>query len=312
MKKFIIGVDVGGTNIKIGMVSARGRIISRTNLSTEAYVRDKKKLISAIVTGIQNLLSERRYSLDNISGVGFGFPGLVDPIRGIVKFLPNIPGWKNVPFVKIFQQKMSLRAVVENDVNLITLGEWKFGAGAGVRNMLCMTLGTGVGAGLILNNALYRGAGYAAGEMGHVPLNEDGPSCNCGGWGCLERYVGNRALYARALKLFKRKITLEEISSLAARGNRKALKFWDETALHVGNGLTGVVNLLNPARIVIGGGVFNASAFMVKRIEKTLKARAMSVQGAMAKIVKAQLGADAGIVGARVLLAETIKDSDSL
>jgi len=187
---------------------------------------------------------------------------------------------------------------------MITLGEWKFGAGRGYKNLLCMTLGTGVGGGLILNNALYRGEGFVAGEIGHIPLNENGPLCNCGGRACFERAVGNQILLARIKKIFGRDFSIESVHALAHNGDRRALKFWEETATHIGNGLVGVVNVLNPPLIIIGGGVANNERFLFQTISRVIKARAMKVQAAMVKIVRAKLGNDAGIIGAQVLVKE--------
>jgi len=164
-------------------------------------------------------------------GIGFGLPGLINPESGIVTFLPNIAGWKKVPLKKIMEEKTGLKTFIDNDVNLVTLGEWQFGAGIGSKNLICMTLGTGVGSGLIFNGALYRGEGFVAGELGHMPLNEKGLSCNCGGEACFERYVGNRYLMARAGKIFKNKnIQLEEVFALAEHGNVRAVQFWEEVA----------------------------------------------------------------------------------
>jgi len=182
------------------------------------------------------------------------------------------------------------------------LGEWKFGSGKGFGDLICITLGTGVGGGIILDNKLYRGLGFAAGELGHVPINEKGPRCSCGGSGCLERYVGNSILVNKAKKIFRKKISLEEIDRLASKGNKKAKKFWEDTAEHIGNGLVGVVNLFNPELIIIGGGVSKAHRHLFKKIREVIKNRAMKVQGSMAKVVKARLGDDAGIIGTWVLV----------
>jgi len=307
-KKYIIGVDVGGTNIKLGVLDPRGRIKFRSSLETKHYIRNKTRLIEALIDQIKALIKQAGIVKKDILGIGIGLPGLIDPAHGIVNFLPNIPGWKNVPLANIIKRALHIPVIIENDVNLIALAEWKYGNGAGARNMICITLGTGVGGGLILKNQLYRGEGYVAGELGHIPIQENGPPCNCRGWGCLEREVGNRYLQAKAARLFHRPgITLEELCSLAQKGDRRALKLWEDTAVHIGNALTGVVNLLNPTRIVIGGGVSNASRFMFKTIERTIKRRAMRVQGQMVKIVKARLGNDAGIIGAEVLVTDVLK-----
>jgi glucokinase len=305
MSKYVIGVDVGGTNIKLGLVNSSKSVIDRTNLVTKSFIRDRRELIGAIAAQIVKIIDNNGLSRKDIKGVGIGLPGLIDTPDGIVRLLPNIPGWRNVPLKKELEKKLKIRVFLENDANLIALGEWKHGAGRGVENMVCMTLGTGVGAGLILNNQLYRGPGFAAGELGHVPLNEHGPACGCGGFGCFERYVGNAQLVAKGITVMNKKtVTLEEMRVLAENGNAKALKFWKDAAIHMGNGLIGLINLLNPQRIVIGGGVSNNYAFLFPTIKEVIRKRAMPTQASMVKIVRAELGNDAGILGAQVLVNE--------
>ena len=223
--------------------------------------------------------------------------------------MPNIPGWKNVPLTRLMRDALHIPVFIDNDVNLITLGEWKLGAGQGCSNLVCITLGTGVGGGLILNNALYRGADFVAGEIGHMPLNEKGPECACGGWGCFERYVGNRHLTPKAAKIFKnKKIELKDIAGLIRQGDVRGEQFWDDVGVRVGNGLVGVVNLLNPHLIVIGGGVSNNFRFFGKTVSRIIKQRAMKVQAAKVKVVRARLGDDAGLIGAHVLIKELSKN----
>src|SRR3990172_10310328 len=154
MKNLTIGVDVGGTNIKLGLVDSSGKIRDRSFLETKSYSSDKGKLISALADAVLNLLGKYKLTQADVLGAGLGFPGLIDPVRGIVHVLPNIPGWHNVPIKALLEKKTGIPTFIENDVNLITLGEWKFGIGQGCQNLVCITLGTGVGGGLILNNAL--------------------------------------------------------------------------------------------------------------------------------------------------------------
>ena len=305
MGKFVIGVDIGGTNIKLGLVSPKIKVIDRTELATKSFIRDRKVLIQAVVEHIQLLIKRHDLKKKDILGVGVGLPGLVDTLNGVVRFLPNIPGWKNVPLKKELEKNLGIAVHLENDVNLITLGEWKYGAGKDVKNLVCLTLGTGVGSGLIFDGRLYRGPGFAAGELGHVPLNEEGPACGCGGYGCLESYVGNKRLVLRAQEIMKKDdVTLEEMNALAKQGDHNALIFWKETAAHIGNSLVGVVNMLNPQRIVIGGGVSNNHEFLFSTINDVIQKRAMTTQASMVKIVRAKLGNDAGILGAQVLVHE--------
>ena len=306
MKNYTVGIDVGGTNIKLGLVSRSGKILSRAFLETKKFRRDRSGLIKVLVGEIQSLMASRKLSKGDLAGIGIGLPGLIDPRKGIVGFLPNVPGWRNVPLKKIIQSKLRIPVHIDNDVNLVALAEWQFGAGKGVDNLICLTLGTGVGGGLVLNGSLYRGEGFAAGELGHIPLNERGPRCPCGGWGCFERYVGNGELLRVAAKRFRRKnISLPDVYRLADQGNRDAVRFWHSAAEHIGNGLVGVVNLLNLRLIVIGGGVANNYKFMGTTIQSVIKKRAMSVQGRMVRVVRAKLGDDAGIIGAQVLVKES-------
>ncbi len=308
MKQYTIGVDVGGTNIKLGLVNRSGVIIARSFLDTKNLNKSKKRLIDAVASSILDLIRDEGLLPKDVLGVGLGLPGPIDSQKGVVSFLPNIPGWRNVPLKSILQKKLHIPTFVDNDVNLITLGEWGWGAGKGYKNLMCMTLGTGVGAGLVLNNSLYRGEGFAAGELGHMPLNEKGLVCNCGGIGCFEGYVGNGTLLKKAAKIFKKKdIQLPDVHYLAQQGNVRAIEFWDEAATHIGNALVGVVNLLNLRLIVIGGGVSNNYKFMSKKINATIKARAMKVQAGMVKVVRAKLRDDAGILGAQVLVKEATR-----
>jgi glucokinase len=309
MAKYTVGVDVGGTNIKFGLVNAKGEIVGRSRLQTKSFISNKKVLINEISQSIKELIKSNGLLKKEVLGVGFGLPGLINPQKGLVNFLPNIPGWENVPLKQLMQKQLRIPTYLDNDVNLITLGEWKYGAGVGYSNLVCMTLGTGVGAGLILNNSLYRGEGFVAGELGHMPLNEKGPKCNCGGEACFERYVGNGVLQKKLEKVFKKKgIVFPDVHHLGRKGDKRVLKFWEEAADHVGNGLVGIVNLLNPRLIIIGGGVSNNLVFMKKRIHEVIKKRAMKVQSGMVKIVRAKLDDDAGIIGACVLVNRGINE----
>lgn len=302
-RRYVVGVDVGGTNIKLGIVDPFGKVIARNSFATAPFTSNKNQLINALAAAIQKIAADAGLTMAQTAGVGIGLPGPIDYTRGVVRFLPNIPGWNNVPLAALLRNILGVPVYIDNDVKLITLAEWHFGAGRQVANMICLTLGTGVGSGLILNNKLYRGDSNAAGELGHVPLNEDGPACNCGGFGCLEAYIGNRALVRRAEQVLGRKtVTLEEASALAHAGNRKAIRFWTEAAEHLGNGLVTVVNLLNPSLIVIGGGVSNNHAFLFKTAQQVIERRAMNARSSKVKIIRAVLGNDAGILGAQVLV----------
>lgn len=314
--RLLLGIDIGGTNIKIALVDKKGRIKAKKIFPTADF-KGRGALIERIAGETKKLLAEYGIVKKDIIGAGVGAPGAVDIRSGTVHYLTNIPDWREVPLGNILKKELGLLTFVDNDVNVMALGELFFGSGIGAKNMLCVTLGTGVGGGLILEGRLYRGSSYAAGEFGHVPINIVGPRCNCGSWACVEAYVGNdyivRDVIARIKKgektLIKKlvngklsKITPEIISRAARSGDRFAREIWRDVGNKVGTALAGVVNLLNVEKIVIGGGVAEAGRILFDSIKKTIAARAMKLPAKTVKVVKAKLRRDAGLIGAAALV----------
>jgi glucokinase len=300
VKKFVIAIDLGGTNLKCALLDERLKIKAKSSFSTKSF-DNKNKLICGISEAVKSLILKQRLKRSAILGVGVGVPGPVDTFNGMVHFLPNIPGWKEVKLKKILEQKIKLPVFIDNDAKLMTLAEHEAGAAKNYKNALCLTLGTGVGGGLIINGLLYRGTDNAAGEIGHFVLNERGPLCGCGARGCLEAYVGNYRILKDARKLFGPKITLEEVSALARKHNFKAIDFWGQVGKKLGLALSGILNLLNLDLIVIGGGVSFAGSVLFGNIRRTILLRAMCQQAKRVRIVRAKLGIDAGIIGAGYL-----------
>lgn len=315
MTEFAIGIDLGGTYTKLALVDTSGRISRRAKLSTTVY-KTREELVAAIIYEVKVILARARIFPKALLGVGIGVPGLVDFDRGLVHTLTNVPGWKNTPLKKMLEAKLKVPVLVDNDVNVMALGECRFGAGKGAKNLVCITLGTGVGGGIMINGRLYRGCTFSAGEVGHMPLKEEGLSCNCGGYGCLERYVGNRYIVEEikgeirggnptAIKGLVHDdlsaITPEVISKAALNGDRLSIDFWDTVGKRIGVTLAGIVNLLNPERIIIGGGVADAGKPLFKSIRNTVNERALPVPRKAVKILKAKLGNEAGVIGAAAL-----------
>lgn len=315
MKRFAIGIDLGGTYTKLALVDKRGRLFHKATISTVAY-NTREALLDSITDKIDKILKSVRLTANDLLGIGIGVPGLVDFERGLIYYLTNVPGWKNVLLKKFLEKRLKAKVLIDNDVNLMALGEYRFGAGKGTKNLVCLTLGTGVGGGIILGGELYRGSSSVAGEIGHMPLKQDGLSCNCGSFGCLERYVGNRFIvdeiknkiragkYTLIRKLVKGNLSLitpEVISCAAKRNDKLAVDFWQEIGKRIGITLSGVINLLNPERVIIGGGLANAGQILFKSIRDTVDKRALPINKRAVKILKAKLGADAGIVGAAAL-----------
>ena len=303
--KYIIGIDLGGTNLKSALLDFKYKILRKEVFNTQDFIK-KERLIQAIVDSIHRILKYKNLNKRQVLGIGLGLPGPIDVKRGLVHFFPNIAGWKEVNLKNILEKRLGLPVSLDNDANLMSLAEFRMGAAKGLRNVVCLTLGTGVGGGIIIEGRLYRGSTYSAGEIGHVPINEEGPQCNCRGIACLETYIGNNRIIAQAKKIFPQKISLEKLSQLAKQKDGKALKIWSDVGGHLGVALVGVVNLLNPDAIVIGGGVANAGKVLFDRVKEMISRQAMPVQARQVKVFKAKLGNDAGLIGAGILVKEGI------
>ena len=311
-----IGIDLGGTNIKFGLVTKDGRILKRLNIPTKAH-EGPKSVVSRIVKTIKLLSKDKK-----IDSIGIGAAGLVDHDKGIIHFSPNLPGWKNIPLKNWIEKDLKIPVYVGNDVNVFALGEFCFGAGIGSNNLFGITLGTGVGGGIVIRGKLLLGANHAAGEVGHTSINPFGPKCRCGNRGCLERYVGAEYIVERTIKKLqgqgsKRKpqnpkimklakfnyknITPEIISLAAKRGDELAKTIVEETGFYVGLGIANVVSLIDPEIVVIGGGVSGMGRLLLGSVKKTVAERTMNFSGRKLKIVFSKLNADATILGASQL-----------
>jgi glucokinase len=314
-QRWAVGVDFGGTNIKCGLVDTRGRVRRSLVLSSKRFGRPAA-FVDRVVSTVQELARAVGVPVHRLRGVGVGAPGLVDVRRGIVHWLVNVPGWRNVPLARRLSARLGVPVFVDNDVNLVALGEWRWGAGRKATALVCLTLGTGLGGGLVFDGTLYRGASGAAGELGHISIDPHGPRCACGARGCLEAHVGSAAIIRLArgaahgsrspLGLLaaqaRGRLTPELVARAARMGDAAAREVWVEVGRLLGQGLSGIVNLLNPDRIVIGGGVANAWTLFAPSLRRTIRAHAMDIPGRDARVVRAQLGNQAGIIGAAVLV----------
>lgn len=308
------GVDFGGTNIKLGLVTRQGRVLARTTLAT-CHHADPNVFTRGVASALQRLA---RVHGARVRGVGVGAPGLVDTERGSIYQLTNVPGgWRGVRLGALLERRVRCRCVIDNDVNAVALGEWSFGAGRGTQHSVYVTLGTGVGGGLVLNGRLVRGAIGSAGEVGHMALTADGPRCACGRRGCLEAFIGSAAVLRRAQRAMHRHaprlrslaeraggLTPEVVARAAWAGDPASRGIWQEVGDALGRGLANVVNLLNPERIVIGGGVGKAWGLFAPTMRASLRAHAFEAPAKAVSVVRAQLGDRAGILGAACLLWE--------
>lgn len=315
-EKYRVGVDIGGTNVKIALVNKKGEISYPKTVPTRAEM-GYEYTIGNITQCIKDLLTEANLSTNQIEGIGFGFPGQIDCERGVVRILPNIPGWIDVPIAEIMQKEFNVPVKVDNDVRCMALAELNYGAGAGCKNLICITVGTGIGSGLVINGKLVRGASNAAGEIGHIKLEmHDGQICGCGDTGCFEAYASGPSIVALAKEYIAGgkgtkyrelagsvdAITPAIVCQAAQQGDVVAKRIFTKMGEYLGIGLASVVNLLNPEKIVIGGGVADAGDILFDPLRKTLKDRAMPIQGAAVEVVHAELGNSAGLIGASLLI----------
>ncbi len=310
---YAVGVDLGGTSIKVGLVTKKGKIIRKKELKSyaekgpETVIKQIKKGIGFIIKGYRK----------NVIGIGIGSPGSIILKKGTVENPPNFPDWESVPLGKIIKKEFDKDVFVENDANAAAIGELIFGAGKTLDNFIMITLGTGVGGGIIIDRKIYRGENGAAGEIGHVSINGDGPKCNCGSLGCIEAYIGNKYLIYRVkeeLKLHTDSKILELIKGnenlLTPKIVYKAVKLGDEYASAViedvgkklGVALGSIVNLLDICNIIIGGGLAGFGNVLFKSTERSIKERVVIPLKPKIKVIPAKLKNEAGIKGASALV----------
>ena len=311
-----IGIDVGGTNVKIALVDGEGKIIYSNSVPTYAQM-GYEYTVNNIKQAIRDLMKETNTDAKEIEGIGFDFPGQVDYKTGVVKLAPNIPGWVNVPIAQMIEEEFNIPTRIDNDLRCAALGELKFGAGKGCENFVCITVGTVICSGLVINGQLVRGAANAAGEIGHIKLQMNGgPICGCGDTGCLEAFASGPSIVAMAQEYLKGgkstkfremagadgEITPYIVAKAAEAGDPVAKRIFEIVGTYIGMGLVSVINLLNPEKVIIGGGVAAAGDLLLDPIRKTIKERAMVVAGNSVEIVPAELGNSAGVIGASMLV----------
>lgn len=284
----IIGIDLGGTNIEAGIVSD-GKLLSSVKISTEAE-KGKAKVLENIFSAVESVKKEA-----DISGIGVGIPGLVK--NGKIYDIPNISCLKNTNIKKELEKRFKVKTDVLNDAKCFILGEHKFDAAKGKKNVIGLTLGTGVGGGIIINDELYLGTG-SAGELGHMIIVERGDLCSCGKKGCLEAYIGKDAIMNRYEKLTGNKKDVDEISKEHSKAAKRTLA---ETGRYLGIGLANIVNIFAPEMIVLGGGISNSKQIISSAI-KEMRKTAFRLPASKVKIVKSRLKS-AAVLGAASLIS---------
>ncbi|OGS24624.1 MAG: hypothetical protein A2297_05895 [Elusimicrobia bacterium RIFOXYB2_FULL_48_7] len=314
-KKYVVGVDLGGTTVSIALFNRNLDMKKHVVVPTEA-AKGIDYILTKISKCISGLIEEEQIIKSDLSGIGFGSPGPLNTDKGIVFSSPNLKGWKNVPVKKLMEKKTGIPVYLENDANAAALGEWRKGSGKGVKNMLFVTLGTGVGGGLVLNGRLFHGKNDAAGEIGHVVLFPDGIKCNCGNHGCIEMYSSATGIVRRTKEALKTGIkstlsqhdanfTSKDVHQAALKRDKLACRIMEDTGKYLGIVFSSISHLLDLDMIVIGGNVSNAGKMLLDPIRKEFLLRTM-YPARNVKIAKASLGPDAGVIGAACTVLERL------
>jgi glucokinase len=320
MPYFSIGVDLGGTNLRIAAVEQSGRIFETITTGTEVS-RGRDKVINEMCDAIQSL-SEKYQSSGALVGVGIGVPGIIDMATGMLRESPNLPGWHNYPVREEIERRLHSRVILENDANAAALGEFWLGAAKDVESSCMFTLGTGVGGGIILNGRVWHGMTGMAGELGHITVIPDGAPCGCGNRGCVEQYASATAIRRMAKEAITRggapelertlkadpEFSAAAVFKLASSGDASAQRIFQQVGESLGIVVAAFVNALNLQMYVIGGGVASGWDAFAPALMDTVKKRSFVYRATIPNgeprlgrdtvITRALLGGDAGLLGA--------------
>jgi len=312
--QYVIGVDLGGTKIYTALAGEDGRILAELKIPTGAE-KGLQNVVDGIVDSVEQVRKTAAATPDAVSALALGAPGPLDTKGGIIHYAPNLR-WRNIPIRQILEERIGIPVLLDNDANLAALGEHVFGAGRGVANMVYITVSTGVGGGLILGGKLYRGVTDEAGEIGHMTIQPYGPLCSCGNRGCLEAVASGTAIAREARDLVARgagqvilvaaegdpgKIDAAVVASAAAGGDPEAVSIITGAAGSLGTGIANILNLLNPSLVILGGGVMETGALIWEEVKKEVRNRALDAAWTVARLVPAELGGRAGVMGAIAL-----------
>lgn len=312
MNSVVVGIDLGGTNVKTAVVARNGQMRGKDSRPTRAD-EGLDIVVDTMVAGVEQALENAQVDPSDLLAVGVGAPGPMNWRTGVVFSPPNLPGWEDVPLADLMTERLNVPVYVDNDANVACWGEFWSGAGTEVDSMVCMTLGTGVGGGIVVFGRLLRGIDGTAAEIGHLNVMRDGRQCNCGAKGCLECYAsvsgmvrtahegieaGRSTLLTKMCHGDLEKIDGKMISDAIEQGDDFAAWVMNETGIWLGTGIGSLINLLNPEMIVLCGGMIAAGEALFKPIRETAQAQSFDVPGERVQIVPAGLGADSGVIGA--------------
>lgn len=309
---YIIGIDLGGTNIKAAILDESLSVLSERSEPTYAS-KGPDYVITAIKNIIRELMQLHQISGEQVLCMGLGIPGLLNPKEGLSIFSPNFPGWENINVVQEMKKDFSFPVFIDNDVRVNLYGEWHFGSGKGLDNIVLVTIGTGLGSGVVVDGRVLYGTTLSIGEIGHMNMFREGRPCRCGSSGCLGRYVSAVGMVCTCMEKLERgehsiiqtwvegelnQISAKMISDAYDLNDSLAIQVMHETGEILGFGLANVINLFNPELIIIGGGVSAAGDRLLHTVRETIQNHALQLSSNACRVVTAQLGGRAGMIGA--------------
>ena len=319
----ILGIDIGGTKLAIGVAMQDGRLLADARLPSHAE-EGPDAMIDRVIELARDVVSDAGTSMREIDAIGIGCGGPLDPWRGVIRNALNLPGWTDIPLVTRFEAAFDTPTFLDNDANAAAIGEHRFGAGRGVRNLVYLTVSTGVGGGLVLDDSLYHGENGNGGELGHISVRVDGRPCHCGSSGCIETYCSGTNIAARARDALASdatgalagrepsSITAEHVAAAARDGDPLARAVWDETMELLGGGIVSIIHAFNPRLVVIGGGVARAGDLLFDPVRRIVSERTMSWLAEVVDVVPAQLGDLTGVLGAVAVALDRLDPMPSL
>jgi len=315
MAKLYVGIDLGGTNLKLGLVTADGRMTHRLSSPTEA-ARGPEHVLSRMAQAVGDIAKLAGIGLSDIAAVGCACPGPLDTKAGLVILAPNMPGWRNIRVRDTLHTAIGGPVVLENDANVAAYGEFRCGDVGRSKCLVALTLGTGIGGGIVIAGRMFRGVSDTAAELGHIVIAYGGRKCGCGDLGCLEAYASATAVVKRFAEALaagetstlasEEDFSAKDIFEAAAAGDALSRRIVDETADYLACGIKNILHTLNPDTVVLTGGMMGAGDAWLERINQRVRERAFPPASAACQIRWSTLGGDAGILGA-ALAAEAFE-----